>query len=200
MFTIFGCIFVTRVWALACRVWLGGLAWCWLTWSISWSLIFWRLGLWGASLEIYSWRLDICLLRTTFQHLSFGGLHFDICLVEDLVYVWRLISWGFGYTLRFDIWLGYLNHVALGLSCFGWTFGAWVRGASLGLTFGGLDYVELILELSCGDSFWRLGVGIVEACSCFILFMQDWVLLSLRVGLLKLLLIGFKRKQVGTCT
>ena len=56
------------------------------------------------------------------------------------------------------------------------------------------------MMLSYGDSFWRLGVGILETCSCFILFMQEWVLLSLRVGLLKPLFIGFKRKQVGAYT
>ena len=36
------------------------------------------------------------------------------------------------------------------------------------MTIGGLDDVEMVLEFSCGDSFWRLGVGSVEACSSFI--------------------------------
>ena len=56
-----------------------------------------------------------------------------------------------------------------------------------------IDDVAVIKWLSDG---WMSS----SSGSLFHILHASWVLLSLGVGLLKLLLIGFKRKQVGTCT
>ena len=61
----------------------------------------------------------------------------------------------------------------------------------LGLTLGGLDDVELVLELSCGAWSWR------HVAVLFHILHASWILLSLRVGFLKPLLVGTKRHKLG---
>ena len=59
------------------------------------------------------------------------------------------------------------------------------------MTLGGLDDVELVLELSCGAWSWR------HVAVLFHILLASWSLLPLRVGFLKPLLVGTKRHKLG---
>ena len=59
------------------------------------------------------------------------------------------------------------------------------------MTLGGLDDVELVLELSCGAWSWR------HVAVLFHILHASWSLLSLRVGFLKPLLVGTKRHKLS---
>ena len=59
------------------------------------------------------------------------------------------------------------------------------------MTLGGLDDVELVLELIRGAWSWRHVVVL------FHILHANWSLLSFRVGFLKQLLVGTKRHKMG---
>ena len=70
---------------------------------------------------------------------------------------------------------------------------AWLilGGLDYEVIFGGLDDVELVLELSCGAWSWR------HVAVLFHILHASWSLLSLRLGFLKPLLFGTKRHKMG---
>ena len=126
------------VWCLAT---LGGFdddlvcySWRWLLWLMLWRL--WRSFIWLSSWWL--WYISALVLKDTFRP-CLEGLHFSISLGGLYFGIGLLMTWS-------------IEELLFGGFAHSWRLGAW--GASLGWTLGGLDDVELVLELIV-----ELGVG-----------------------------------------
>ena len=173
---------------------------------LCWFDDFGGLGLWGTTLgDDFG---DFTLVDVLEAMLHWLMLHLEVDDLEGLLYLEMIFGWWLGC---FAIFGGDSYWLMIWRLCYTWMWPleAWSMMLDVALGFGGWHWRvdiwlgrELIMTRINDVAvirWWSERWMSSSSDNLFYILLASWVLLPLRIGLLKLLFIRFKRKQVGTC-